>query len=413
MKTRLTLIAACVMAGNLMAQTPVTISTAPGNAEQVWYSLLNGEVGSGALNDWDLAFEVTGLTAGIRVNTAKGMVAYETPFTFAQWDALTSPDPNAWTRVDNDVTRWDMGALNHGNNMDLPTGYNVGWGQYNPANHQMQGNRVYAIMLPDSTWKKLRINSVISGTFSFTYAAIDGSGSHDASFNKSAFAGKNFAYWSFATNAAMDREPATTTWDLVFTKYTDFVPTPYNVAGVLQNRSVTALQVDGVPTAAAEWTSAPFSTDINIIGSDWKAYDMNAGAYTIVPDRTYFVKDIPGNIWKIIFTGYGGGANGNMNFTQELASAVGIKDRAAQEGTLVPYPNPVSNGEARMIVDVPGKEATVVVFNAAGQQVLRQQWGGLSGLTERSLDVHALPRGMYTVRLSGPAFSTAAKLAVE
>ena len=44
----------------IQAQTTVTVSTAPGNVEQVWYSLQNGEVAAAAFNDWDLAFEMTG-----------------------------------------------------------------------------------------------------------------------------------------------------------------------------------------------------------------------------------------------------------------------------------------------------------------------------------------------------------------
>ncbi|HMN05302.1 MAG TPA: T9SS type A sorting domain-containing protein [Flavobacteriales bacterium] len=395
-----------------MAQTPVTVSTGGGNAEQIWYSLLNGEVGAAPLSEWDLAFELTGLTAGVRVNTAKGLVAYETTVAPAEWATLTVPDPEAWTRVDNDPERWDMGALNHGNDMDLPEGLNVGWGVYNPINHQMLGNKVYAIEFQDETWKKLRINSVINGVFSFTYANLDGTAEVDAAVNKTAFAGKNFAYWSMTTDASMDREPASSSWDLLFTKYTDFVPTPYNVAGVLQNRLVTALQVNGVPTDDAAWTTAPFSSQINTLGADWKRYDFEAVSYVIASDTTYFVKDRPGNIWKIIFTGYGGSANGNMSFTKELVSAVGIREETAA-ATVLAYPNPASAGQVQLVLDLPDGKGLLHVYNGAGTQVLAKDLAGLQGLTRSTIDVSGLAAGVYIMRIESAKGIATGKLVIK
>ncbi|MCB0794165.1 MAG: hypothetical protein KDB88_05465, partial [Flavobacteriales bacterium] len=74
---------ALVAAGR--SQTPVTVSTAAGNAEQVWYSFQNGEVATAALADWDLAFEIAGFTASIRVNTQKGMRVFKAPYAVQDW----------------------------------------------------------------------------------------------------------------------------------------------------------------------------------------------------------------------------------------------------------------------------------------------------------------------------------------
>ena len=52
-------------------------------------------------------------------------------------------------------------------------------------------------------------------------------------------------------------------------------PTPYSVAGVLQNKNIDALQIDGVDPLLADWTSAPFDTTISIIGYDWKTITKN------------------------------------------------------------------------------------------------------------------------------------------
>lgn len=408
MKKTILLLSTIGLTAGLQAQTPVTVSISPTYTDQVWYSFQNGEVGRAPLQEWDLAFELTGLTAGVRVNTAKGSVVYETPFTFGTWNQLNAPDEAAWTRIDNDVARWDMGALNHGNNMDDPDGFNVGWGNYNPVNHQMIGNKVYAVLLPDDTWKKLRINSVISGVFSFTYANLDGTDSHDASINKANYTGKNFAYWSFGTNAAMDREPASANWDLLFTKYTDFVPTPYNVTGVLQNRNVTALEVDGVPTDQADWWGGDFSSDINIIGSDWKRY---SGSYVIAPDTTYFVKDRAGSVWKIVFTGFGGSATGDMNFNQELMSPAAVSEVAVHQAALRAWPNPVEGSQAQVQLELPQVRGTLRVFNAAGRQVAVHQWNQATGVL--ALDVKDLAAGVYTLRFEADKAVATGKLVVQ
>ena len=405
---------ALMAAGTLSAQTPVTVSTQAGNAQQVWYSLQNGEAGNAPLAEWDLAFEMTGFSSSIRVNTAKGLVVYETPEAISAWDNVNSVDTANWTRVENADTSWSVSALNNGNDLAEPDGFNVGWGDYNIATHVIVGSKIYAIQLADgTTWKKLRINSLANSIYSFTYANLDGSEPQEATLNKSGFTGKNFGYWSFTTNATLDREPPTADWDLLFTKYTGFVPTAYPVSGVLQNKEVTAFQVDGVPTVNAEWQSAPFLSGMNIIGSDWKSYDFDLNAYTIVADRTYFVKDLSGNVWKLVFTAYGGGATGDMSFNQELVSAVGINERSAHQGSLTTYPNPVTNGVAQLIVDVPAHEGTLRVFNATGQQMMQQQWTGLSGLNARTIDVSGLAKGLYIVRFDGADSSTTGKLVIE
>lgn len=414
MKKSFLLLSATLIAAVGQAQTPVTVSTDPGNAEQVWYSLQNGIVDSAALDEWDLAFEMTGFNASILVNTAKGLTVYETPSAIADWDAVNTVDTANWTMIENSDSSWSEGALTHGNNLYDPNGFNLGWGNYSTATHVVAGNKIYVIGLADGTsWMKLRINSLANSVYSFTYANLDGTNSHDAELNKSGFTGKNFGYWSFATNATMDREPLTADWDLLFTKYIGFVPTPYPVSGVLQNKTVTALQVDGVPTADATWTNDPFNVNMNILGSDWKSYDFNLNDYTIVPDRTYFVKDVTGNIWKIVFTAYGGGATGDMSFNQQMVSATGINEVTAHQGTLVTYPNPVTNGQAQLIMDVPAHDGMLHVMNLAGQQMLQQQWSGLNGLSTRTLDVSGLAKGVYILRFDAANSSTTGKLVVE
>jgi len=395
------------------AQTPVTVSTSPQNADQVWYSLANGEVERAPLAEWDLAFELSGFTSSIRVNTARGLDVYETPLDTSEWNDVLAADPDNWTPIHNSEETWVVGALNHGNDLDLPEGVNMGWGNYDQATHFIMGTRIYAILFPDNSWKKLLIRSLISNVYTFTVANLDGTDSHTGTLNKQLYPDRNFAYFSFATNAVLDREPPRTDWDLLFTKYTAFVPTAYDVVGVLQNKGVTALQVNDVPTADAAWTSGPFSSNINILGADWKSYDFNQSAYVIVGDTTYFVKDVPGNIWKIVFTGYGGGATGDISFNQEAVSAVGINEQGQAQGSVLVYPNPVTDGQAQVVLDLPAANSVARVFNATGQQMLEQQWSGHIGLSIRTLDVHGLAKGIYLLRIDTDRSNTTAKLVID
>lgn len=414
MKKSILLLATASLATALQAQTPVTVSTAPGNVEQLWYSLSTDQTHAASLAGWDLAFEMAGFTSAIRVNGAKGLAIYETPNAIGDWANVNSVDSANWTLIQDSDTSWSASALSNGNTLSSPDGLNVGWGDYNMITHVITGTKIYAIQLADgTTWKKLRINSLASGIFSFTYANLDGSDTQDASLAKTGFTGKNFGYWSFDTNGTMDREPLAADWDLTFTKYVQLTPYVYPVVGVLLNKAVTALQVDGVPSAQADWSTGAFSTEINVLGSDWKTYDFAQNSYLMAEDRTYFVKDVPGNIWKIIFTGYGGGANGNVSFTKELMSAVGVGEQVQQQGHLVAWPNPVTDGQARLVVDMPANEGLLRVFNMAGQQVVQQQWTGSAGLSTRTLDVSSLGKGVYMVRLDAEGSSATTKLVIE
>ncbi|MCB0771682.1 MAG: HmuY family protein, partial [Flavobacteriales bacterium] len=304
------------------AQTSVTVTTSAANASQTYYSLLNGVQATAALDSWDLAFEISGFTSSIQVNTAKGLSVFETPFAISEWSSVNSPDEDNWTRLLNSETYWSAGALTHGNDLDQPDGFNVGWGTYNMITHTIMGTKIYVIKTAGGSYRKLRINSLASGSYSFTFADLDGSNEQTSTLVKSAFSGKNHGYFSFEGNTVLDLEPPTASWDLVFTKYTSIInapaPTAYAVAGVLQNKNVSAMQIDGVDTSVADWTSAAFDTSMNIIGYDWKNYNMGSSMYEYADDRTYFILDRTGNIWKLIFTEYGGGSNGDMTFTQEL-----------------------------------------------------------------------------------------------
>ena len=406
-----TLLAAATCSSAIIAQTTVTVTTGPSNAQQSFYSLQNGVMAGEDLAEWDLAFEMAGFTSSILVNTAKGINAYETSATPDTWSSINAPDVANWTLIHNSETDWSTGALNNGNDLIEPDGVNVGWGIYNIITHAIAGNKVYVLEFPDATYRKLRIDVLAGGVFYFTYANLDGTDEQSHTIVKANFTGKNFAYWNMSTHAPLDREPAAANWDLLFTKYIGFVPTAYALAGVLQNKEVRVLQVDGVPTDLADAWSGDYTAEINTIGADWKSFNMTTFQYEYVQDRTYFVKDRAGNLWKLIFTGYGGMATGDITFTQELVSATGIDEMAAVSAVI--YPNPVRDGAVSLVLDAASANITVSLVDLGGQVVNQQRIAQVNGLQQHQLNVGGLAAGLYTVRIQGDGINTATRLVIE
>lgn len=409
-----TLVAATLCSTTIIAQT--TVTTGPANATQTYYSLQNGVVAGPALADWDIAFELTGITGSILLNTAKGHKLYKAPYAVTQWSSIDTTGLTAgWPQQHNSESNWSSGAFNQGLTADP---FDLGWGIYNYITHNITGDSCFVLKLNTGAWKKFRIDAFTAATnaFTFTWADLDGSGEMSGSLTRSAFPGKNFGYYSLDLNTTLDLEPAAADWDLLFTKYVGFVTQPfpamYPVAGVLQNKLVEALQVDGVPTADATYAGGTFSSDINIIGFDWKSFNQGNFQWEYVQDRTYFVEDRSGNIWKLVFTGYGGSANGNFTFTQEL---VGASTVGEQDGTsaVTIFPNPSVHGHVSLIVAANTDVAAMTIVDLTGKVVLQENLAGSLGSSQRSIDVSALPAGLYMVRIEGKGLNTTTRLVIE
>lgn len=403
------------LATSVAAQS-VTVSTAPQNAEQVYYRLSDDAQTSALLSSWDIAFEITGITGSVLVNTAKGMAVYKAPYTVAQWDQLDTLGLAAgWPEQQNSEVNWSSGALNQGL---TPNPFDLGWGIYDFTDHSITGDSLFVFRMADGAYKKFMVNGFAAPTnsFTFTLADLDGGAEQVGTLDRSDFAGKNFGYYSFATASTLDLEPLAADWDLLFTKYKGFVTQPfpafYPVVGVLQNRLVTAQQVDGVPTGEAQWDGGAMSTDMNVIGFDWKTFNMGTFSWEYAQDRTYFVKDRTSNIWKLVFTGYGGGATGTITFTKELISATAVDElNGAQAFVLAP--NPATEDRVSLIIDSPASELVLSIHDASGRIVHQQLMTGLSGLVQRTVQLNGLGSGLYVVRLEGPGVSTTGRLTVE
>lgn len=398
------------------AQEEVTVTTAPNNAMQTWYSLQNGVVDSKPLAEWDIAFEITGITGSIQVNTAKGVQVYKAPFAISQWaDIDTTGLAASWPAQHNSETDWSSGALNQGLTANP---FDLGWGIYNMVTHNVTGDSCFVVKLANGQWKKLRIDGYASGTdqYTWTWADLDGQDQQSNTLVRSNFAGKNFGYVSLEANTVFDWEPATDTWDLLFTRYISFVQVPfpawYAVAGVFQNRAIEVQRVDGVDPSFSDWAAGSFSPAKNGIGADWKIYNQQTFQWEYATDRVHFVKDRDGNVWKLIFTAYGGGATGDMTFTQELLSLASVQE-LGQPVHFSAFPNPVSDGRVNILLEAPARALDMLLFDANGRQVRAERIAGADGLQLRNLDVSGLAAGLYTLRLMGEGVHASTRIIIQ
>lgn len=394
-----------------------TVSLGAGYANQKWYSLQEDEQGSAPKNNWDLAFDASGFGSSIHINSVTGTMLWTYPVAdTAGWATLDTTGIGAWPAMYNSETSWSIGALDKG--MVQSNSFDLGWGEYNPTNHIVTGDSLFVIKLSTGAYKKLWIEMLAGGIYNFKYADIDGNNLQSVSFPKSAYSGKNFGYYSLQTNTALDREPVPATdWDLLFTQYTTFLPTPYTVAGVLSNNNVTVAQVNGVAnvTAYNDWLTQTFVEPINEIGYNWKTFTTS---WSIEDSLVYFVKSREEEIWKLVFTGFGGSSNGNYIFSKEKLSAVGIKNAEnKQVASLSVYPNPsLSDEENTTIVynfQNHFSSAVLNIYDMSGKRVASQRLDSSSGLHTETIETTTLQAGMYIVMMNVDGQTVQQKLIVK
>jgi hypothetical protein len=384
------------------AQTTDTVSTGTGYATQKWYSLQNDEQGAGQAKDnWDIGFEISGQSASIIGNTQKANVAiYKTPYAVADWNNIDSSQMTSWEVLHNSDTTWTRGAFNTSINPN--NSFDLGWGIYDLNTHYVNGDSCFVIRIGASTYKKLRIDALANGIYSFTYANIDGTNTQTGTIDKSTYAGKNFGYYNLSTNTALDREPASATWDFTFTKYITFLPTPYGVTGLLSNKGVTVAQANGIANVATynNYSAHTFTKQINEIGYDWKYF--NGSAFVIEDSLVYFVKDKTAEIWSVVFTGFGGSANGKYIFTKRKLSTTALTDLAGNTlSQFTIYPNPSTDGVVNVLFSSEKNidNATLTILDITGKVVLSNTISLAEGFNTYSTGLNELNSGVYFIQL--------------
>ncbi|MFM7015545.1 MAG: T9SS type A sorting domain-containing protein [Bacteroidota bacterium] len=384
------------------AQTTDTVTVNPGYTNQTFYSFANGTVSSVSNLDWDLAFQLRGYAASILINSKNNVRLYKANKSTADWSSMTTADTTGVlstpsNELFNSDTSWDFGAFNVTNNpADM---FDLGWGNYDFMTHAITGDSVYYIKLSSGTYKKLCIVSLANSVYDFKWADLDGSNETLGSINKTTYAGKNFVYFSIANNLTIDREPAYNAWDLSFAQYLTTTPIVYKVSGVLTNDSVFAVKAYPVDVNNVSASSYTFNSAINNIGYDWKSFNMTTNTYDIVDSTVYFVQDRQGSVWKMIFTGFGGGANGNFYFYKGTTTGIGQIENSSIK-TFDAAPNP-AHGSTRLILSSEkAGDTTMQVISMNGMLMSSDVIQLNNGLQSVDLSLEALTPGIYQVLIT-------------
>lgn len=252
------------------------------------------------INTWSLAFESAangwhirlnnGRNAGISATDSTNFSATYTTSTTTEWQNDRSsghPDSTAvgqWLNPQTLASNNQVFILNIGN--DLPAA---------------------------ERYRKVQFLSISDTSYSFKYANLDGTDERQVNLTKST--GTTYTYFDFISATTVDYAPVPADYDIVFTKYRTILmngtePMPYNVNGVILNPvNTTAAKLDATTRTFDSLNlqtlgSVVFSESADIIGHDWKFYDLNGtSTYQITPNL-FIVKDSKGAVWKLTFIGF-------------------------------------------------------------------------------------------------------------
>ena len=265
--------------------TNTTIEMMENYQMQVYFDLYNNNLISENLRtDWDLAFESNPNGWRININSSKFMQVWE----------VDNQSYNSPLDLSNAIWRWDhqSGSPDStavGDYRNKESFYVIDRG-YNNDNSQIG-------------YKKLNVESVNSDSYTIRLANIEGSIDTIIEIPKNLANEK--IYFSFNDYSIKDIEPSH--WDLLFTTYTHLFSSnfPYLVSGVLTNTSHVKVVKDTTyhfdDISFENIKNFDFSTDQNIIGYDWKSYDLNTGVFTINSSINYIIETNSQKYFKLRF----------------------------------------------------------------------------------------------------------------
>ncbi|MGB0882075.1 MAG: T9SS type A sorting domain-containing protein [Vicingaceae bacterium] len=391
-------------------------------ANQVYYSLANGEVATVSNTNWDLAFSASGHgAAGSAILINEGDVElYAYPGDTANWSTFDTTGYANWERLLNSDTSWVNGALNV--RRGARGFFDMGWGMLNPQNNFWTlGDSLYLAKLSDDSYRKLWIVSLKTGVWEFKYANVDGSNEQTFTIDKATYPNRNFVYHSMETNTTIDREPDNTTWDLMFGKHTDYVFPPgmyVPVTGVFNNRNVWSAKAflgDSATAAGATEAQTDLNQNVVNIGRTWKKRVQ--GNWVVYDSIAYFAYDNDStNFYRIVFTGFesgfGPGNLGKAIFNTELLHTVGIEG-VEKNMKLSMYPNPATD-KVTLLLDYPENDVmNVELINLSGQIVYREQLNLNAGINQKTIRVDNLQSGIYLLNIVNAEFKSTQKLIVR
>lgn len=282
--------------------TSDTIVLTDSYKNQVYYNLLDSnDVITNYKDSWDLGFESTPSGWRVTLNSSCFMKSaylegqdfgYPVDTTGAVW--LFNPSDGS------------ADSLAIGQWFTIRGNDTVG------ANRLMLIDRGIDIFGNSRGYSQLVIDSLVLGTYYFRIAGMNGANAHSYAVRKNSSV--NHVFFSIKNPSDVIAEPATLSWDLLFTQYTTLLytdagdPYPYLVTGVLLNPASVQVAVDSLTSFeeidfdfAQQMT---FTSKADRIGYDWKRYDFDQGTYTVNSNLVYIIRDTKGFLYKFRFVGF-------------------------------------------------------------------------------------------------------------
>ena len=403
--------------------------TGTGSSSMTFYSLKTGQKTIVSNTDWHLAisirptqFQVPFSPIGgttIRMNEAMGVKVYYVPdANAAAFNIVDTTGYKNWTILHDSDTSIDEGVLN--SNRNKGNIYDFGWGTYNGSNHNVTGDSLYLIQLPNGELKKFIVVNLDRDTaFNLKYSNIDNSDLQTIHISKKDYIGKEFVYLNLLDNEIHDKEPLAADWDLQFLKYTatdilsnKFVP----VVGVWLNKGALAAQRMAHDVTDNDYSNLTFSHKLNAIGWNWK-YQGSSQAllsgknifavsefYLTKDSLTYFVQTVGAQVYKVIFTRYNPG-NGQIDFYKELLTPLAI-DEPKNESVFQLFPNPTSS-ILNVVLNATG--ATFKVADLNGRIVLEE----ITTENTTQINTDVLSNGIYLLLVTTNGNSTVRRFVVS
>ena len=397
-----------------LAQTNDSVSLNSSCSHQSFYNFNDGEIANVDNTNWDLAFSSGGYGSAIRINSQAGVELYVYPNgDINDWNSVDITNISNWPSIINSDTTWSIGAFNA--TSDPTNSLDLGWGVYSTITHHITGDSLHIVKLSNGDYKKLQMIKLSSGNYEFKYANIDGTNEVVTSVSKSNYTSKNFGYYSITNNNELDREPNSSSWHIIFTKYvTEIYPgMSYGVTGVLTNKNIEVAKAENVDLTIVSHSGYSFSSQINTIGYDWKSYKTNSFSYDITDSLCFFVKDDQGSIWKLQLTGFEGNSTGNIHFNVE--NILSASDNITDKNIFAIYPNPTTSKEIKIIYDINHRTSSlnkVEFFDINGKLVKSLKLGN-NGFNERNVNLYDLKSGVYFVSLITDEKSFQQKLIIQ
>ena len=401
-----------------------TVNVSPGSITDVYYSFNNGISKAENNRNYHLAFSMSPIvdSAALWANHQNGnnfTKVFHPHKDKSQFASVGLADTTGATILFNNDKGWYDGAFNHIYNADI---FNFGWGTYNSTNHNVYGDSVF-IVRAQGTYFKLIIDSLngINTTYYFRTENLSTPGSTNSyTITKSPkYSNSLFAYFNLNTGMDTLREPASSSWDLLFTRYTTDAlgsgqGTNNNVLGVLLNKGVKASKAQGVleDTAYDYRTTYTMDSLLSKIGYDWKVFDLASTSYFALDSLSYFVSDKSNTIWQLDFLGYDL-PSGLIDFRKRKVWALAVENLPSVLNNVAVAPNPV-NDKMNIILDSKNTQSVnVQVLDFQGRVLFSKTIKTQEGLNSFEIPVTMLSEGNYVLNLTGDAWHLSEKVTVR